>query len=217
MDYHFIHIDTSAADIGSAAVNFKALRLVALQQSPHAFASSWETESLFTDEVWLSTLCQKDVQTFACIVRKERGDEWVAQVSLRGPLTTAEFELPQESGQQLASLDHDKEKWQMLGLYTSIDHRGKGLGSKLCSTALDYLSRRKSNVGGQQTVVRIMVKPENTATLRLYKGLGFMQTGLCTLEEALRANGDGHLLPKDDQLLGPKFKTRAGIIMAMEP
>lgn len=39
--------------------------------------------------------------------------------------------------------------------------------------------------------VRTMVKPENTAMVKLYEGLGFTHAGKCTLAEALKANGDG--------------------------
>jgi len=49
----------------------------------------------------------------------------------------------------------------------------------------------------KQIRVRITVKPENTATVKLYKGLGFTHAGKCTLAEALVANGDGELIPAD--------------------
>ena len=57
-----------------------------------------------------------------------------------------------------------------------------------------------------------MVKPENNAMVKLYEGLGFMHAGKCTLAEALKANGDGELVPVDGG--GPKYQERSGLIMA---
>ena len=59
-----------------------------------------------------------------------------------------------------------------------------------------------------------MVKPDNGAVIKMYEGLGFEQTGNCTLEEALRANGDEGLLPEGS--LPEKFTTRSGLIMAVQ-
>ena len=58
-----------------------------------------------------------------------------------------------------------------------------------------------------------MVKPENVATLRLYGGLGFERAGICTLEEALRANGDAELIPEG--VLGEEYTARTGLVMTM--
>lgn len=44
--------------------------------------------------------------------------------------------------------------------------------------------------------VRIMVRPENLMIVKLYESLGFFNAGACTLEKALRANGDGGWIPQ---------------------
>lgn len=72
-------------------------------------------------------------------------------------------------------------------------HRGKGLAAQLCREVFQFLVHRE----GTETpsvLVPIVVKPENTATIHLYDQLGFEKIGLCSLEEALRVNGDGRLL-----------------------
>lgn len=139
-----------------------------------------------------------------------RERKWVAQVTLRGPLSAEEFHLP-ESGQPPAARDEEEEKWQMLSLYNLPSHRGKGLGKRLCKAACDFVVSR----GGlaPTITVRCMVKPDNLATLGMYQSLGFERTGLCTLEEALRANGDADMIPEG--LLDKKFTTRTGIILAL--
>ena len=58
-----------------------------------------------------------------------------------------------------------------------------------------------------------MVKPENTVTVKLYKGLGFVQAGRCTLAEALRANRDAEMIPEDRGK--QKYNKRTGLIMAV--
>lgn len=62
--------------------------------------------------------------------------------------------------------------------------------------------------------VRLMVKPENHATVSLYRRLGFAEAGMCTLAEAMVANGDNDLLPED--ISGDKYSSRSGLIMISE-
>ncbi|KAM5376893.1 hypothetical protein ACJZ2D_005237 [Fusarium nematophilum] len=212
MKYSFLHIDRNDVNLSSMAAKYKALRLEALRQSPTAFSSTLETESQFTDDVWISRLQVSEKDTFICFCERDGNSEWVAQVTLRGPISAEEFALPSESGQPSPSNDQTEEKWQMLSLYSLPSHRGKGLAQRLCKEAFQFLMRRQETTT-PHVLVRIMVKPENTATIRLYNRLGFGETGLCTLEEALRANGDSELIPQGE--LSEKFTTRAGIIMAL--
>ena len=212
--YRFIHVERTAsrADLTTSASNYKTLRLTALQESPHAFSSTWEIESQFPDDVWMSRLSQPGQDIFACVFEGGEGAaEWVAQVTVRGPVPASDFQLPTESGQAIPSPDDEEDKWQMLSLYTAPGHRGRGLGAQLCRTVFEHLARRRD--ASPRITVRIMVKPDNVATLGLYSGLGFVETGRCTLEEALRANGDGEMVPEGP--LGPKYTTRTGIVMAM--
>lgn len=213
MEYTFIKVERDGTDLASSAAKYKGLRLEALRQSPTAFSSTLETESQFSDEVWASRLQDPGKETFACVAVAEDGaSEWVGQVTLRGPVPASEFLPPPGSGQPHPSSDEETEKWQMLSLYTLPSHRGKKLGSRLCERAFGFL-REREGTGAPGVVVRIMVKPENVATLRLYGGLGFERAGLCTLEEALRANGDAELLPEG--VLGGEYTTRTGIVMTL--
>jgi hypothetical protein len=56
-----------------------------------------------------------------------------------------------------------------------------------------------------------MVKPENRIMVNFYRGLGFVKAGKSILAEALIANGDASLLPKDPRR--EKYNTRAPLIM----
>lgn len=214
MEYTFIRVDREGPDLAASAAKYKALRLEALRQSPTAFSSTLETESQFSDEAWVSRLQDPGKETFACVaISEDGGSEWVGQVTLRGPVPASEFLAPPGSGQPEPASDEETEKWQMLSLYTLPSHRGKKLGSRLCERAFEFLRERKGTGGPRLVVVRIMVKPENVATLRLYGGLGFERAGLCTLEEALRANGDAELIPEGE--LGDTYTARTGIVMTL--
>ncbi|KAF9889187.1 hypothetical protein FE257_007676 [Aspergillus nanangensis] len=209
--------------IPTSAQNYKQLRLHALSIAPTSFSSTHQIESTLPDTEWTHRLAAPNIETFICAATPSNPDEeatiWIGQLTLRGPLRHEEFILPDESGQPNPSARSNipRELWQMLSLFTLPEHRGQGLGKRLCREALDYLfsDRRGKKGGGSPEVwVRLMVKPENHATVRLYRGLGFENVGVCTLAEALVANGDEHLLPKDTS--GEKYTTRSGLIMLLK-
>lgn len=215
MTYTFVRLDPSHAEISTLASKYRDLRLAALKESPTSFSSTFETESAFSIEQWISRITTPGKETFICATTPHitaEECEWVAQVTLLGPVKATAFTLPDDSGQPNVAADDVEEKWQMLSLYTLPAHRGKGVGKGLCLEAFRYLT--SLNRPPNKVRVRIMVKPQNTVTLKMYKGLGFFDAGLCTLEEALRANGDAEFVPAGN--LPEKYTTRSGIIMALE-
>ncbi|CAH0039655.1 unnamed protein product [Clonostachys rhizophaga] len=210
MSYQFIHVDKSAPDLSHNAKKYRDLRLKALKESPEAFTSTWAVEFSFADNVWVSRLLDPEKETFVCIYNSPSQDaEWVAQVTLRGPLPPADFDLPPEAGQVVIPGD---EKWQMFSLYTSLSHRGKKVGSRLCQRTFQFLSEKRATQATNVSL-RLMVRPDNEISIRMYRGLGFLETGRCTVEEGLRANGEAELIPKGP--LGEKYTRRIGIIMTI--
>lgn len=213
MAYTYIRIDSADSDLPAMARKYRNLRLAALKQSPTSFSSTYEIEAAFSDAVWLSRLSEPSKETFICVASSaipDMEEEWVAQVTLLGPVPTSMYALPEEAGQPEVLPDEEEEKWQMLSLYTLPTHRGKGLGKKLCQEAFKFASAVERSPPSKVRV-RIMVKPENHATLRLYGSLGFKEAGRCTLAEALRANGDAAMVPIG--VLEEKYTRRSGIIM----
>jgi ribosomal protein S18 acetylase RimI-like enzyme len=211
-DYSYTFFRVSQTNqVKTSAVQYRNLRLNALKTSPDSFSSTYDIESAFGDEVWEQRLCEKGKQTFICAASHvTSGDtEWVGQVTLRGPLNRSDYDLPRESGQPPADQDVHTELWQMLSLFNLPEHRGRGLGKRLCQEALLYLEKERP---ASSVLVRLMVKPQNTATVRLYQSLGFEDVGRCTLAEALVANGDVKLLP-DDYSTRNEYTTRVGLIM----
>ncbi|KAJ5677633.1 uncharacterized protein N7477_003266 [Penicillium maclennaniae] len=213
-EYSFFRI-SKIEGIQISIQKYRDLRLKALQTAPGSFSSTYEIESAFTEADWINILTAPDREIFICAatpLNQKSSDSdavWIGQVTLRGPLSLENFILPPESGEAPQKLDTEEERWQMLSLFTLPEHRGHGLGARLCQNALDFLKTCRSSPPGVQ--VRLIIKQGNDIAVKLYERLGFSEAGLATLAEALVVNGDGHLLPEDRS--GPKYNTRAGVIM----
>jgi ribosomal protein S18 acetylase RimI-like enzyme len=230
MEYIYFKIDKDAPNLQTLAAKYRELRLEALQQSPTSFSSTYEIEEQFSDDVWTSRLLTANKETFICAALSGGGGgttaapedcEWAGQVTMLGPVLSDVFALPTEAGEPAIGDDATEEKWQMLSLFTLPSHRGKGLGKKLCQEAFRFLVSPPNNEHQQpqqeratKVRVRIMIKPENWITVNLYRSLGFVDAGTCTLEEALRANGDAELLPSGP--LSDTYTKRSGKIMLLE-
>ncbi|KAJ5380252.1 uncharacterized protein N7496_002680 [Penicillium cataractarum] len=220
-EYLFFRIAKDNA-IASSATKYKQLRLQALSVAPTSFSSTHEIESSLPDTEWVDRISENGREIFICAAKPTKTSQsnsqipeqttWVGQLTLRGPLSPEDFILPEESGQKKPAEGKDQELWQMLSLFTLPDHRGRGLGKRLCQEALSYLASYKDSP--RELWVRLMVKPENHATVSLYRGLGFAEAGKCTLAEALVANGDKDLLPEN--ITGEKYTSRSGLIMMLE-
>ncbi|KAI9704585.1 MAG: hypothetical protein M1820_005498 [Bogoriella megaspora] len=211
--YSYFHLSKHKAD-DAAAQAYRTLRLQALQTSPESFSSTYEIESAYTSAEWLARLMEEGKETLICTathtdVAGATSTEWVGQLTIRGPAARSDFQLPDESGQPLPATDDEEEKWQMLSLFNAANHRGRGIGKALCQEAMRYIWEHRS---APTVVVRLMVRPENHAAVRVYEGLGFEVVGRCTLAEALAANGESDLIP-EDHAHDSRYSTRRGLIM----
>ncbi|KAJ5825663.1 Acyl-CoA N-acyltransferase [Penicillium riverlandense] len=215
--YTYSFFPVSRTDgISASAQKYRELRLKALKTSPGSFSSTYDIEAAFTDAERVDRLTVPDREVFICAATPwgrdplcPSGIQWVSQVTLRGPSSSADFELPPEAGQPPQRSDKEEERWQMLSLFTLPEHRGRGLGSKLCQASLDHLRSYRSSP--REIQVRLIVKAGNDVTVELYRRLGFIHAGRATLVEALIANGDEHLIPKERN--SAKYSERQGLIM----
>lgn len=203
-DYQYTYFRVSKTKhLHTSARQYKELRLRALKLSPSSFGSTYEIESTFPDEYWISRVTADGRETFICAATASSESnasdlsslEWVAQVTLLGPRSREQFTLPTVSRQPVPGTDEQEERWQMLGLYTLTSHRGKGIATKLCQEALDYIRSYRSEP--KNVRFRLMVKPGAQAPLGFYEQLGFTEVANSTLAEAMIANGDGSFLPED--------------------
>ncbi|ETN46614.1 uncharacterized protein HMPREF1541_00800 [Cyphellophora europaea CBS 101466] len=149
-------------------------------------------------------------------------EEWLAQVTLRGPIPykNAGWELPEESGQvaQRSEEWEGEERWVMTGLFVDEGARGRGVAAGLVGEAVRWVEEeRVEEVGGEAEErervfrFRVMIAPDNDASLALFRKLGFEVWGNCTMKEG--AEGNGEPLPAGWEAMGAMWTTRRGWIL----
>jgi ribosomal protein S18 acetylase RimI-like enzyme len=130
---------------------FIELRLLALQESPWAFGSTYAREREFTLAEWQARLQRWN---------GERGIGFLAMVD-----GTAR-------GMAGALLDEKEAKRaQLVSMWTAPTHRRKGLGHLLVEEVSGWAVQRGVRV------VQLMVTSKNESAIRFYEQLGFTRTG----------------------------------------
>lgn len=198
--------DAPPENLSSIAKRYSELRLAILLSSPTSFASSHAVESTFTQEQWEQRVWRDGVTVFVCVARptveetmevlEDLDGEWVGATTVFGPVTKNNYELAPESGSPEVGADDQEIKWQMTALFTSPEHRGRGLAKRLIEGAKAYTRVRTRTLSktSKGFRMRIMVHPKNLVVVKLYSGLGFVDVGRATGREAFVANGDEALI-----------------------
>ena len=143
----------------------KQLRLDSLLHEPSAYASSYEDELAFSDDVWQSRLTSA----------YERDGNMTFFAEADGKLVG----MAGAGWSQKAKLRHVAEVY---GVYVSPDMRGGGIASLLMGSLLEELRSL-----GQVEKVSLGVTSDNTAAVQLYENLGFEIVG--TARRALKVDG----------------------------
>lgn len=132
------------------ALAFKAVRLRALQDAPHAFGSTYARESQSPDSEWLS--------------RAERmnGERGVGFLAMDGatPCGIVGSFLDQ----------NDPTRAQLVAMWTAPTHRQQGIGRLLVNEVLSWARRRSAST------LLLMVTSNNEPAIRFYERLGFTRT-----------------------------------------
>jgi len=130
---------------------YRDTRLCALNDSPDAFASTYETTSLISDSEWKNRLqrisSDSDLPLAALVNAEFAGMAWVR------------FSNPD---------DHAAYLYQM---WVSTNYRGCGIARKLLHTALQWAS----SLGADS--MRLGVTCGDTSARRLYESVGFIPVG----------------------------------------
>jgi ribosomal protein S18 acetylase RimI-like enzyme len=131
---------------------FKAVRLRALQDSPHAFGSTYAREAQFSDDEWL-----------------RRAENW-------NGVTGAGFlamDGDTACGIAGAFLDEkDPTQARLVSMWTAPTHRMRGAGALLVREAGNWARRAGA------TTMRLMVTSHNQSAQLFYERLGFTFTGV---------------------------------------
>jgi ribosomal protein S18 acetylase RimI-like enzyme len=160
----------------SDAPALRELRLSALRSDPLAFGSTEARESAYADEHWASW------------ARRGAGD-----------LQEATFVAEEPPGPLVGmigifSKDGHPQLW---GMWVRPTHRGRGIGSRLVDTVLEWAGRAFPDVP-----VQLEVNPEQWDAVRIYRTRGFEFTGF---EEPL-----GHHAPAIVRAMSRPAGGRAG-------
>jgi ribosomal protein S18 acetylase RimI-like enzyme len=133
------------------ALIFKAVRLRALRDSPHAFGSTYAKESQFTDAEWT-----------------ERAARWNGEKSI--------LYLAMDAGAACgivgAAIDEkDATRAQLISMWTAPTHRQRGIGRLLVDEIMAWARARGV------CSLQLMVTSNNQPAMRFYQRLGFTRTG----------------------------------------
>jgi GNAT superfamily N-acetyltransferase len=138
-------------DAGDGAV-LRTIRLAALEDAPHAFASTFAAEARFTDEQWAerarAASCGPDQASFLA----HRGRRAVGLVGA----------YRREPGAPAVEL---------VSMWTAPDVRRGGVARALIDAVVDWAAASSA------TAVELWVTRGNEAAQRLYQAAGFRQTG----------------------------------------
>ena len=130
---------------------FKAVRLGALQEAPHAFGSTYAKESQFPDSEWLARVER---------MNGERGAGFLAMDGDTACGIVGSF-LDQSNQSQA----------HVISMWTAPTHRQQGIGRLLINEVLKWARRRNA-----RSLV-LMVTSNNEPAIRFYERLGFTRTG----------------------------------------
>jgi ribosomal protein S18 acetylase RimI-like enzyme len=130
---------------------FKAVRLGALLDAPHAFGSTYAKEIQLTDVDWIK--------------RAERwnGENGVGFLAMDGASAC---------GIAGSFLDQNEAtRAQLISMWTAPTHRQRGIGRLLVNEIVDWARGRNAHI------LQLMVTSNNERAMRFYERLGFSQTG----------------------------------------
>ena len=130
---------------------FKAVRLRALQQDPHAFGATYVKESQFPDSEWIAR------------VERMNGEKGAGFLAMDGetPCGIAGSFLDQD----------DPTRAQLVSMWTAPTHRQQGTGRLLVREVLNWAHQRNART------LLLMVTSNNEPAIRFYQRLGFTRTG----------------------------------------
>lgn len=130
---------------------FKAVRLRALRDTPHAFGSTYGRESQFSDSEWLAR------------VERMNGEKGIGFLAMDGKTAC---------GIAGSFLDeNDPTRAQLVSMWTAPTHRQQGIGRLLVDEVLNWARRRKA------LSLLLMVTANNEPAILFYERLGFTRTG----------------------------------------
>ena len=220
-NYKTYGLDARSPNLAFLTGKYAALSLRALTTDPHSFGMTYGTEASFSPSDWAKRVSRLNVHLFICVAHPpnlpvecqdiEHG-AWVGMVTQIGSTPKSIFWLP-DSGCPEPLEDDLETHWHQTATWIDPSHRGRGLAQQIIETAVKSVAQ--SIVGSvKQARVRAFIGPYNEASKKLYGSRGFLQTGNCTIAEAMDANGNKeYLFQQGVEITEEMMNQRMGVIM----
>jgi ribosomal protein S18 acetylase RimI-like enzyme len=130
---------------------FKAVRLRALQDAPHAFGSTYAKESQLTDADWIQRVERWNGESGAGFLAMDQG----IACGIAGSFLD----------------QNDATRAQLIAMWTAPTHRQRGVGRLLVNAVLNWA------LGRNASMLQLMVTSINEPAIGFYERLGFTRTG----------------------------------------
>lgn len=204
-----------ADEAGLVAVldRFVAFRLNAEETSTATVAQTAQHEPGLSRSRWMSRLLTPQCHALICLAHASANDdgrgleseEWVGMLTLLGPLSRAEYEVPGSGGPELGS-DDEEVRFHMTGMYFDPSHRCRQARIQLNQYVLDFVrscaeDRLQPSSSGPTKVARVRgtISPGNHQMKAFAEGLAGRAAGMFTEAEMYRANGFPELVPAPEE------------------
>ncbi|KAI1336457.1 hypothetical protein F5Y15DRAFT_207681 [Xylariaceae sp. FL0016] len=159
--------------------NYKPFRLASLLADPQAFGSTYAREIAFADQAWLDRIQNPLSKTFVAVHAHDTDRRVMSATSLIGPLPSAEpSSNPRQWASEMISREDHRDRsgepmsFQMAGVYTRAEARGRGLAKTLIRRATDY-AVEQAHKAGRPLSLSVVVYASNEAAVSVYESCGF--------------------------------------------
>ncbi|KAJ3574128.1 hypothetical protein NP233_g1968 [Leucocoprinus birnbaumii] len=168
-------------------VQYKDLRLQAIQTDRHHFTSSYEREASLTYEQWKARLQSREKTTIVAAASFQSSErlswqhKWVGMVTVIGPKILKKFGFKPPR-----SVTGCGVCYCFVGVWVDPSHRGKGLGKEMILSGLDWIRADDvSDSGVEKRTLLLQVTQGNHPAIGLYSAMGFR---LLEAEDGLEEN-----------------------------
>lgn len=175
-------------------------RLMSLQESPEAFASTFEREAAFTHDVWADRLVNPQATMLVALANSQHPDQrehaavqalvdgnWMATTVLIQPANNTQTRLLSSSSPWLsitsdASISEEQQAasssilFILNGVYVAPAYRGQGVGYATLHEAFYTGQAIASSRNVTQAHFQVRVDSDNTAAIQMYTKAGFRES-----------------------------------------
>ncbi|KAJ3563810.1 hypothetical protein NP233_g8697 [Leucocoprinus birnbaumii] len=153
-------------------LQFKELRLRALETDPEHFGSTYDQALSLSYEQWKSRIQSRDKVTIIAAIPSSSGEEWVGMITLAGRKTLHKFDF---APPRAARVQVGEEYFAVFSVWVDPEHRRKGLGRKLMESGINWIKSDDgpADLGVEKRTILLQVTESNQAAIGLYSAMGF--------------------------------------------